>query len=142
MKVSRTERHIIKRSHPMWKACDLLCFQSKNMYNLCNYVIRQEFINNSEVMKYGDLNKLLKHTDAFKELGSNSSQMITKILCKNWKSFLISVKDYTKNPSKYLGKPRIPSYKKKDGRFTCTLTNLQTQIKDGCVYFAFKRLHD
>jgi putative transposase len=141
VKVNRVEQHIIKKNHPMWKACDLLCFQSKNMYNLCNYTIRQEFINNGKVMKYGDLNKLLKTTDAFKELGSNSSQMVTKILCQNWKSFLVSVKDYTKNPNKYLGKPKIPAYKKKDGRFICTLTNWQTQIKDGYVYFAFKRLN-
>lgn len=142
MKVTRVERHIISKNHPMWKACDLLCFQSKNMYNLCNYTIRQEFINNKIVLKYGDLNKQLKHTEAFKELGSNSAQMVTKILCKNWKSFLVAVKDYTINPSKYLGKPKIPSYKKKDGRFTCTLTNWQTQIQDGYLYFAFKRLKD
>lgn len=142
MNVSRTERHIIKRSHPMWEACDLLCFQSKNMYNLCNYTIRHEFISSGNVMKYVDLNKQLKTTDAFKELGSNSAQMVTKILCNNWKSFLISVRDYSNNPGKYLGKPRIPGYKKKDGRFVCTLTNCQTKIKDGCIYFAFKRLSD
>lgn len=126
----------------MWKSCDELCFQAKNMYNLCNYTIRKEFIPNKIMLKYGDLNKILKHTDAFKELGSNSSQMVTKMLCKSWKSFLVSVKDYSINPKKYLGKPRIPSYKKKDGRYTCVLTNMQSQIKDGYLYFAFKRLHN
>lgn len=30
MIVNRTERHIIKKSHKMWKACDELCFKSKN----------------------------------------------------------------------------------------------------------------
>lgn len=124
----------------MYEACDLLCLQSKNMYNLCNYTMRQAFINDGVVKKYGDLNKELKHTDAFKELGSNSAQMVTKILCKNWKSFLVAVADYTKNPSKYLGKPKIPKYLKKNGRFVCTLTNWQTQIHDGYLYFAFKRL--
>lgn len=124
----------------MYTACDLLCFQSKNMYNLCNYTIRQVFIKDGVVKKYGDLNKELKHTDAFKELGSNSAQMVTKILCKNWKSFLVAVKDYAKNPEKYFAKPKIPKYLKKDGRFVCTLTNWQTQIHDGYLYFAFKRL--
>lgn len=138
--MERVERHVIKRNHPMYEACDMLCLQSKNMYNLCNYTIRQTFIKDGVVKKYGDLNKELKHTDAFKELGSNSAQMVTKILCKNWKSFLISISDYTKNPSKYLGKPRIPKYLKKNGRFVCTLTNWQTQIHDGYLYFAFKRL--
>ena len=140
MILERTERHVINKNHPMYTACDLLCLQSKNMYNLCNYTIRQTFIKDGVVKRYGDLNKELKHTDAFKELGSNSAQMITKILCKNWKSFLIAVKDYTKNPNKYFAKPKIPKYLKKDGRFVCTLTNLQTQIHDGYLYFAFKRL--
>ena len=138
--MERIERHVINKNHPMYTACDLLCFQSKNMYNLCNYTIRQAFIKDGVVKKYGDLNKELKHTDAFKELGSNSAQMITKILCKNWKSFLVAVKDYTMNPDKYFAKPKIPKYLKKDGRFVCTLTNWQTQIHDGYLYFAFKRL--
>jgi putative transposase len=139
--VNRIEKHIISKNHPMWNACDELCLQSKNMYNLCNYIIRQEFINNRKVMQYGELNKILKTTDAFKELGSNSAQMVTKILCNSWKSFLVTVKDYSMNPNKYLGKPRIPNYKKKDGRFTCTLTNCQTRIIDGYIHFGFKRLH-
>lgn len=138
--MERIERHVINKNHPMYTACDLLCFQSKNMYNLCNYTIRQVFIKDGVVKKYGDLNKELKHTNAFKELGSNSAQMVTKIICKNWKSFLVAVKDYTKNPDKYFAKPKIPKYLKKDGRFVCTLTNWQTQIHDGYLYFAFKRL--
>ena len=138
--MERVERHVISRNHPMYEACDLLCLQSKNMYNLCNYTIRQAFIKDGIVKKYGDLNKELKCTNAFKELGSNSAQMVTKILCKNWKSFLVSIKDYSKNPNKYLGKPQIPKYLKKNGRFVCTLTNWQTQIHDGYLYFAFKRL--
>ena len=138
--IERIEKHIINKNHPMYEACDLLCFQSKNMYNLCNYTIRQAFIKDGVVKKYGDLNKELKYTDAFKELGSNSAQMVTKILCKNWKSFLVAVADYTKHPDKYFAKPKIPKYLKKDGRFVCTLTNWQTQIHDGYLYFAFKRL--
>ena len=95
----------------MYSACDNLCFLAKNMYNLCNYTIRQEFFETKKVKKYGDLNKELKHTDAFMELGSNAAQMVTKALCKSWKSFLVSVKDYTIHPEKYLGKPKIPAYK-------------------------------
>ena len=140
MKIQRVERHNICRGHPMWNACDLLCFQAKNYYNLCNYTIREEFFKSKTVMKYGDLNKLLKTSNAFKELGSNSAQMVTKMLCKNWKSFLVAIKDYSKNPNKYLGKPKIPKYLSKNGRYTCVLTNMQSQIHDGYLYFAFKRL--
>lgn len=140
IKINRVEKHVISKTHPMYEACDLLCLQSKNMYNLCNYIIRQEFFNSGKVKKYGDLNKELKCTEPFKELGSNSAQMVTKILCKTWKSFLVGVGDYCKHKEKYFAKPKIPSYKKKDGRFVCTLTNMQTQIHDGYLYFAFKRL--
>lgn len=70
------------------------------------------------------------------------AQMVTKALCKSWKSFLIAVKDYTIHPEKYFAKPKIPAYKKKDGRFICTLTNVQTKVKDGYLYFAFKRMKE
>ena len=140
MIVTRVEQHKIHKSHPMWKECDLLCLQSKNMYNLCNYTIRQTFIKDGIVEKYGDLNKLLKYTDTFKTLGSNSAQMVTKNICNNWKSFLVAVKDFTIHPDKYVGKPKMPKYLNKNGRYICTLTNMQTQIKNGYLYFAFKRL--
>ena len=133
---------MINKNHPMYSACDNLCFLAKNMYNLCNYTIRQEFCETKQVKTYGDLNKELKHTEAFMELGSNAAQMVTKALCKSWKSFLIAVKDYTIHPEKYFAKPKIPAYKKKDGRFICTLTNVQTKVKDGYLYFAFKRMKE
>lgn len=140
MKVERVERHVINRNHPMYKICDELCFKSKNLYNYANYILRQEFINNKKYIKYNDLTYQLKHSEPFKDLGSNSSQHTLKMLDKSWKSFFISIKDYSKNPSKYLGKPKLPKYKKKDGRHICVLTNWQTQIKNGYLYFAFKPL--
>lgn len=140
LKIIRIEKHIIKKSHKMWKSCDELCFQSKNLYNYANYVQRQRFINDEKIIKYVDLSKLLNQHETFTELGSNSSQMTLKLLEKAWKSFFVSIKDYRKNPSKYLGEPKPPKYKDKNGRYVCVLTNLQSQIKDGYLYFAFKRL--
>jgi len=140
MKVSRTERHIINKNNPFWNACDDLCFKSKNMFNYANYIMRQQFIKDKTVIKYNDLTFQLKTSEPFKDLGSNSSQHTLKMLCKSWKSFLVAVKDYSKNPSKYLGKPRLPKYKDKNGRHICVLTNMQSQIQDGYLYFAFTRL--
>ena len=140
MIVSRVEKHIIKKSHKMWKACDELCFQSKNLYNYANYLQRQRFIDGEKIFKYVELSKLLNQHETFTLLGSNSSQMTLRLLEKAWKSFFISIKDYRKNPNKYLGEPKLPSYKDKNGRYICVLTNLQSQIKDGYLYFAFKKL--
>ena len=140
MLVQRIEQHQIKQSHPMYKAISNLCFKSKNVYNYGNYLIRQEFINNNKWIRYVELSKLINQSECFKDLGSNSAQMTLRILDKTWKSFFKAIKDWSKNPSKYLGKPNLPKYKKKDGRFTCVLTNMQTHLKDGYLYFAFKEL--
>lgn len=140
MKVNRVERHIINKNNTMWEYCDELCFKSKNLYNYANYIQRQLFSNDKPIMKYKDLTFELKHSEPFKDLGSNSAQHTLKMLDKSWKSFFVIVKDYTKNPSKYLGKPKLPGYKNKNGRHICVLTNWQSQIKDGYLYFAFKPL--
>ena len=140
MKTQRVERHNVKRGSPAWKLFDEYCFKSKNIYNLANYIQRQLFINKEPILKYVDLSKKLNKTDTFKDIGSNSAQMTLKIVCQNWKSFFIAVKDYSKNPSKYLGKPKLPKYKDKNGRYIFTMTNMQTHIYDGYLYFAFKPL--
>lgn len=114
--------------------------KQKNLYNYANYIMRQSFINKEGIIKYGDLTFQLKTSDPFKELGSNSSQHTLKMLCRDWKSFIVGLKDYTKNPTKYLGRPKLPKYKDKNGRHICVLTNWQSQIKDNYVYFAFNRL--
>jgi putative transposase len=82
----------------------------------------------------------IKHSDCFKDLGSNSAQMTLRRLDKNWKSFFEGVKKYKKHPEKFLGRPKIPKYKEKNGRFVLELTNMQTHIKDSYLYFAWKPL--
>ena len=141
MLITRTEKHIINKNHSMYKTIDELSFKSKNVYNYGNYIIRQEFINNGNWIRYRDLSKQIKHSDCFMDLGSNSAQMTLRILDKNWKSFFEASKDYEKYPNKYLGRPKLPKYKNKEnGRFAVILTNMQTHIKDGYLYFAFKPL--
>jgi len=142
MKATRVERHIITKTHPMWKDCDSLCFKSKNLYNYALYIQRQLFIGKKPILKYNELTFELKHSEPFKALGSNSSQHTLKLLDKCWKSFFVAIKDYMKHPNKYLGKPRLPNYKEKDGRHICVLTNLQSQIKEGYLYFAFRTLKE
>ncbi|WP_312286812.1 RNA-guided endonuclease InsQ/TnpB family protein [Terrisporobacter sp.] len=133
-----TERHIINKVHPMWKICDDHCFKSKNLYNYANYIQRSKFINEENIIRYNDLTKQLKHSEVFKDIGSNSGQHTLKMLDKNWKSFFVTIKDWSKNPSKYLGKPKLPKYKDKNGRYIFSMTNMQTQIKNNYLYFAFK----
>lgn len=58
-------------------------------------------------------------------------------LC-NFQAFFKAIKDWKKNPSKYLGRPKIPKYKDKDGRFLLSLDSNKVKLKDGYVYFAWK----
>lgn len=140
MKVTRTEQHTIKKTNPLWKIIDELCFKSKNIYNYGNYIIRQEFINNGKWIKYNDLFKLVKDSEPYKDIGSNVGQSTLRLLDKNWKSFFIAIKDWSNNKSKYLGRPKIPKYKAKNGRYILGLDNNKVMIKDRFIYFAWKPL--
>lgn len=137
MKVVRSERHIISKNHKMFNIVDDFCFKSKNLYNYANYIIRQEFIKNGKYISYNEMAKNIKQHESFMEIGSNSAQQTLRLLDKNWKSFFKSIKDWGKNKDKYLGKPRIPKYLPKDGRFFLGMTNTQTRIKNGFLYFSF-----
>lgn len=126
----------------MFKICDDYCKRSKNLYNHANFIVRQEFINNNNFLKYIDTQKIMKVEDSFKSIGSNSGQMTLKILEQNWKSFFVAIKDWSKHPEKYLGKPKLPNYLDKEkGRFVWVLTNVQSKVIDGYLKFTFKPLH-
>ena len=152
MKTNRVEQHRIKKSNEFFPIIDDLCWKSKNMYNYGNYIIRQEFIKTSKEkeeglrdsanwIKYNELFKLCKDSDCYKELGSNVGQATLRKLDKAWKSFFVSIKDYSKNPNKYLGKPKLPKYLDKEtGRYECGLDNNKFKIIDGYIYFCWKYL--
>lgn len=137
-KVQRCEQHNIKYGTDFYKFVDEMCFKSKNLYNYANYIIRQEFINNGNWIKYNQLFQLVKESEPYKDIGNNTGQGTLRVLDKNWKAFFKAIKDWKKNPSKYLGRPKIPKYKDKDGRFLLSLDSNKVKLKDGYVYFAWK----
>ena len=92
--VNRAERHCIKRVHKDFKLVDELCFQSKNVYNYANYLIRQNFVETGEIIKRFDMQTIMKDTDCFMELGSNTGQVTIQMLSNAWKSFFSSIIDY------------------------------------------------
>lgn len=125
IKTQRCEQIIIKRNHPKFKVIDQQCFHSKNLYNEANYVLRQEFINNNKYIIYYDMNKEFKTHENYKLTFSQPANCTLRLLDKNWKSYFVAIKDWKKNPSKYLGKPKLPKYLKKDGRFIWMIPNNQ-----------------
>lgn len=143
----------IVRTEQIWiddkKLIDILselCHTSKNLWNEANYIVRQLFIQKDKngnrtgsYMKYSDLDYLIKNkSENYKKLNGATSQQILKILDRSWKSFFEAIKDWVKNPDKYLGKPKLPRYKKKDGESLLVFTNQQCKIKDGYLIFPKK----
>lgn len=108
------ERHIIKNTHKHYQEIDQLCFLSKNLYNIANYLIRQSFFKTGIILNYDQTQKLLQTEFDYKNLPAKVSQQILMILDKNWKSFFQAQKAYQENPSKFLGRPRLPKYKHKE----------------------------
>ena len=137
--VQRVEKHVIKSSNRYFKLLDEFCHLSKNLYNAGNYLIRQQFIENTEWLRYQDVEKLLRknteHLDYKNMPTAQTAQQTLMLLDRNWKSFFKSIKDWSKNKSKYLGMPKMPKYLKKSGRYQLILTNQNCKIKDGKLIF-------
>lgn len=140
------ERHIIKKSNKFYKFIDEYSFRVKNLYNYANYIIREEFIRTSRdenikttIPKEYDLSKLLSKEEVYSNLMAKTSQQTIKLLYKNWKSFFVAIKDWSKNKDKYNGKPNLPKYKHKTkGRCVIIFTNQQCKLKDGIIKFPQK----
>jgi len=60
------ERHLIKKTDEYWQECDSLCFKAKNLYNLCNYYIRQRFFETGKVWPNTKLYHLVAESYAYK----------------------------------------------------------------------------
>lgn len=139
MIVQRVEKHIIKQNnsyYPMF--CDFT-HKSKNLYNHANFLVRNEFTKNDKWLRYNDLDKILKadlEFDDYRQMPTaKSAQQILRLLDKNWQSFFKAIKDWSKNKDKYLGRPKLPKYKPKDGKQILILTNQDVKLKEGLLYF-------
>ena len=131
MIVQRVEKHIIEKNHSHY---DMFCEftrQSKNLYNHANYLVRKEFTENNKWLRYQDLDKILKkdidYPDYKNMPTAQSAQQTLQLLDKNWKSFFVSIRDWSKNKNKYSGRPQLPKYKSKSGRFVLVLTNQEVK---------------
>lgn len=115
-----------------------LCHLSKNLWNEANYIVRQEFFKTGKWIRYNTLAGTLKDSENFKSLGAQTAQQILRVLDRSWNSFFKAIKEGSKNPDKFLGRPRLPRYKKKDGEFILIFTNQQVDIKNGYIKFPEK----
>ena len=108
-----------------------LCHLAKNLYNLANFHYRQFFFHLDEFINYYDLQIILKENEVYKVLPAQTSQQILRLVMENWKSYWKEIKDYSKDKSKYLGRPKMPNYKRKNGQSIAVFTNQNSWIKNG-----------
>lgn len=142
-KVKRIETHKIKSGHKSYHTLVRLSHLSNNLYNQANFIVRQNFIYNNRYLNYYKIDKLFrKHDylqDNWNQLPSQAKQQVIKLLDQNWKSFFKSIKDYKKNKSKYLGRPKLPKYRESGDQFLLILTSQEFKHKDdGYIYLAKK----
>jgi putative transposase len=112
------EQHVIRQSDPRFAAIDAAAFKAKNLYNAANYLVRQAFIFEHRYVGYAELFHLLKHHEAYTALPRKVSNDILRQLDKNWRAFFAACEAYREDPSKFVGRPKLPKYKDKmKGRF-------------------------
>src|SRR6266704_5965197 len=111
------EQHVIDKSDPRYAMIDEAAFKSKNLYNAALYEIRQAFIHEGKYLNYHEVQRRMQPHEAYKALPAKVSQQILMVLDRNWKSFFEALKAYEEDPSKFLGRPKLPKYKHKtEGR--------------------------
>jgi len=103
-----------------------LSFHTTKIYNIANHICREQ-----EYRTYIELEKELKSNWHNEWLHSHTYQQCLKVLEQNWKSYFASIKDYKKNPSKYIGMPKPPKYKNsKDKKNEVIFTNLAIRYQN------------
>lgn len=124
------EQHIIKDASFLE-----VCMKSKSLYNQSLYYWRQSIFGNIQYFSEFELTTLFAefNEENYRALPAQTSQQVIKTLFKNIKSWQKARKEYEKNPSKFLGKPKLPKYKKETS--TCFFTNQQIKLKNGFIHF-------
>ncbi|MHA1104150.1 MAG: RNA-guided endonuclease InsQ/TnpB family protein [Promethearchaeota archaeon] len=121
---------------------DEITFLSKNLFNVATYMVRQRFFKDRHWIRYHELWNLLKSHDSYQKLqetcGSHPPQQVLKQVDRNFKSFFNAIKTWKKEPSKFQGIPKLPHYKRKNGRNLLYFTSLQCRLRDGVVLLTRK----
>jgi putative transposase len=66
---------------------------------------------------------------------AQSAQQVLRLLDKKWNSLFTAIKDRKQHKEKYLGRPKLPKYKEKDGKFILVMTNQNCKLENGEIRF-------
>ncbi|MHA1946096.1 MAG: RNA-guided endonuclease InsQ/TnpB family protein [Candidatus Hodarchaeales archaeon] len=117
-----------------------LCTQAKNLYNYATYQVRQEFFATGKWLQYTAIYYQLKHEPvylALKEISdSYLPQQVLRQVEQNWRGYFNALKAWKKEPSKFLGRPRLPGYKAKNGLHMLSFPRPRVRIRGTEILFA------
>ena len=113
-----SEKHIINLNHSLYKECDNLCFNSKNIYNRSMFLIKQDYVNNNSYDTLNNLYNVIKNEECYKLLPPKVAQQTLRNVSSIWKSYFALIKSKKQN---HVGEPKF--LKKTNGRFVATFTN-------------------
>ncbi len=137
MKVNRTEQIYIRENSTLSRMCHL----SKNLYNQVNYILRNQFLNHEKLSGYNELAKQfsipsdMEEHNNYQKLPAQTAQWTIRKVVQSWNSFFRALKTWKKHPDIFMGKPKPPGYKNRDGEFMLIFTNQQCRIHEGILRF-------
>jgi putative transposase len=115
------EQHVIARADPRFAVIDAAAFAAKNLYNAALYEVRQTYLFEGRSMTNKEVYHRMKHTDAYRALPGKVSNDVLRQLDKNWRAFFAALEAWKEDPSRFVGRPRLPKYKHKTkGRYLLT----------------------
>ena len=87
------------------------------------------------MLSYNTLDGIFKLSDDpdYRSLPANIAQNAIKECVNEWKGYFSSLKPYKKDPTLFLGLPKIPKYKKGD-HATAVIGNQLSYVKDGMLH--------
>lgn len=126
------ERHIIKDNR-----FEDVCLKSGLLYNYVLFNVRQGIFSGDYINEYEFSTKLCKENQVdFRNLPSVVSQQVVAQVFSVTKSWMKSKKEYEKNPSKFLSRPKLPKYKRGKKQNMVVFTTSACRLNsDGCIHF-------
>jgi putative transposase len=119
-----------------------LCTRSKNLYNYATFQVRQEFFATGKWLQYTTLYHKIKQEPvylALKEISdSYLPQQVLRQVEQTWRSYFKAIKAWKTDPSKFLGRPRLPGYKAKNGLHMLNFPRPRVRIRAEKILFARK----
>jgi putative transposase len=130
--MQQVERHIILDNR-----FEDICTRSGLLYNYVTYHYRQAIFGKQEYFSEYEMSTLCAKYDQedYRALPPQTAQQVIKLVFKNFKSWMAAKKEYVKNPSKFLGAPKLPKYKTGKKQNVVIFTNQNAKLKNGFIHF-------